>query len=82
MEEISKEDPHGINDASSDGRNFAVSGGVAKAVVNVINENTRTARSRSPTPRGLRDCRKLLMAAKAGKYNGYLLEAWHARAAV
>ena len=23
---------------------------------------------------GLRDCRKLLMAAKAGKYNGYLLE--------
>ena len=33
-----KEDPHGINDASSDGRNFAVSGGVAKAVVNVINE--------------------------------------------
>ena len=23
---------------------------------------------------GLRDCRKLMMMAKAGKYNGYLLE--------
>ena len=33
-----KDDPHGVNDASADGRNFAVSGGVAQAVVNVIKE--------------------------------------------
>ena len=69
-----KEDPHGINDASSDGRNFAVSGGVAKAVVNVINEKHPDREIKVANAEGLRDCRKLLMAAKAGKYNGYLLE--------
>ena len=30
---------------------------------------------------GLADCKKMMMMAKAGKYNGYLLEAWPARAA-
>ena len=69
-----KEDPHGINDASADGRNFAVSGGVAKAVVNVINEKHPDREIKVANAEGLRDCRKLLMAAKAGKYNGYLLE--------
>lgn len=33
-----EEDPDGVNDASADGRDFAVAGGVAKAVVNVIKE--------------------------------------------
>ena len=33
-----EEDPDGVNDASADGRNFAVAGGVAKSVVNVIKE--------------------------------------------
>ena len=69
-----KEDPHGINDASTDGRNFAVSGGVANAVVNVINEKHPDREIKVANAEGLRDCRKLLMAAKAGKYNGYLLE--------
>ena len=32
------------------------------------------ARSRSRRPRAWRECKKLLMLAKAGKYNGYLLE--------
>ena len=32
------EEVEGINDASEDGRNFAVSGGVAQSVVNVIQE--------------------------------------------
>ena len=72
--ETLKEDPHGINDASTDGRNFAVSGGVAKAVVNVINEKYPDREIKVANAEGLRDCRKLLMAAKAGKYNGYLLE--------
>ena len=72
--ETLKEDPHGINDASTDGRNFAVSGGVAKAVVNVINEKHPDREIKVANAEGLRDCRKLLMAAKAGKYNGYLLE--------
>ena len=30
------EDADGVNDVSTDGRNFAVSGGVAQAVVDVI----------------------------------------------
>ena len=64
-----KEDPHGVNDASADGRNFAVSGGVAQAVVNVINREIKVANAE-----GLSECRKLMMMAKAGKYNGYLLE--------
>ena len=33
-----EEDPDGVSDASVDGRNFAVSGGVAKSVENVIRE--------------------------------------------
>ena len=49
-----KEDPHGINDASSDGRNFAVSGGVAKAVVNVINEKHPDREIKVATPRSAR----------------------------
>ena len=42
-----KEDPHGVNDASADGRNFAVSGGVAQAVVNVIKEKYPRPRDQS-----------------------------------
>ena len=58
----------------TDGRNFAVSGGVAQAVTNVIarmepGREVLTARAES-----LPDCRKMLQLAKAGKYNGYLLE--------
>lgn len=36
--ETIEEDPNGVNDASTDGRNFAVAGGVAQSVVNVIKE--------------------------------------------
>ena len=36
--ETIEEDPDGVNDASTDGRNFAVAGGVAKAVADVIHE--------------------------------------------
>ena len=73
--EISKcPDENPMNDASSQGRGFAVSGGVAKAVEEVIKtmdpqREVLTARAES-----LPECRKLLAMAKAGKYNGYLLE--------
>ena len=63
-----------MNDASVDGRNFAVSGGVATSVVNVIKNLRPELEVKTDNAEGLRDCRKLLMAAKAGKYNGYLLE--------
>mgnify|MGYP000650579776 FL=1 len=36
-----EEDPEGVNDASTDGRNFAVAGGVAKSVADVIHANIR-----------------------------------------
>ena len=68
------EDPNGVNDASADGRNFAVSGGVAQAVVNVIKEKYPDREVKVTNAEGLRECRKMMMAAKAGKYNGYLLE--------
>lgn len=69
-----KEDPDGVNDASTDGRNFAVSGGVAKSVVDVIHKRFPDKEIKVENAEGLRECRKLLTMAKAGKYNGYLLE--------
>ncbi|MGI6688541.1 MAG: 4Fe-4S dicluster domain-containing protein [Christensenellales bacterium] len=60
--------------ASRDARNYAVAGGVAEAVVNVIkktNENRQVPVMQADT---LRDCRKMLAQAKAGKLDGYLLE--------
>ena len=69
-----EEDPDGVNDASMDGRNFAVSGGVAKSVVDVIHQRFPDREIKVANAEGLKDCRKLLTMAKAGKYNGYLLE--------
>ena len=72
--ELLEEDPAGVSDASADGRNFAVSGGVAKAVENVIHEKYPDRDVKIANAEGLKECRKLLTVAKAGKYNGYLLE--------
>ena len=68
------EDPDGVNDVSTDGRNFAVAGGVAKAVEAVIHDRYPDKEIQIANAEGLRDCRKLLTMAAAGKYNGYLLE--------
>ena len=69
-----EEDPDGVNDASTDGRSFAVGGGVAKAVVNVIQHRYPGREVKVTSSQGLRECRKMLMMAKAGKRDGYLLE--------
>ncbi len=69
-----EEDPEGVNDASTDGRNFAVSGGVATSVVGVIHDKYPEREIKVANGEGLRECRKLLAMAKAGKYDGYLLE--------
>ncbi len=69
-----QEDPDGVNDASSDGRNFAVAGGVAKAVVDVIHKRFPDREIQVVNAEGLRECRKMMQMAKTGKYNGYLLE--------
>mgnify|MGYP002855855641 CR=1 FL=1 len=62
------------NSASADGRGFAVSGGVASAVVNCIKHTHPELEVKVEHAEGLNDCRKMLQLAKAGKYNGYLLE--------
>ena len=69
-----EEDPNGVNDASADGRNFAVAGGVAKSVVDVIHEKYPDKEIKVANAEGLKECRQLLKMATLGKYNGYLLE--------
>ncbi|MCR5419679.1 MAG: 4Fe-4S dicluster domain-containing protein [Lachnospiraceae bacterium] len=63
-----------MHGASGDGRGFAVSGGVAGAVVNCIKEMYPDKEINVVSAEGLEECRKMMMVAKAGKYNGYLLE--------
>lgn len=63
-----------MHGGTGDGRAFAVSGGVANAVVNCIKEMYPDMEIKTATADGLSECRKLLTLAKAGKYNGYLLE--------
>lgn len=63
-----------MHGASADGRGFAVSGGVANAVVNYIKEQYPEKEIKIASAEGLDNCKKLLTLAKAGKYNGYLLE--------
>ena len=60
--------------ASAAGRGFAQSGGVAKAVADKIKEWRPDMEVKIASAQGLAECKKLLMLAKAGKYNGYLLE--------
>ena len=69
-----EEDPERVNDASTDGRSFAVGGGVAKAVVNVIQHRYPGREVKVTSSQGLRECRKMMQEAVAGKYPGYLLE--------
>ena len=59
---------------SAAGRGFAQSGGVAKAVADKIHEWYPDKEVKIAAAEGLANCKKLLMMAKAGKYNGYLLE--------
>lgn len=68
---LPEEEP--LTQASSDGRGFAVSG--------VCSRSCESCKAMDPdrevkvvSANGLQECKKMLMAAKAGKYNGYLLE--------
>ncbi len=67
-------DENEVSPGSSAGRNFAVSGGVADAVVQVIAKLEPEREMKIANAEGLANCRKLLQAAKLGKYDGYLLE--------
>ena len=63
-----------MKEGTASGRGFAVAGGVAKAVANVIHETNPDVEVKTASAQGLKECRKLMQLAKAGKYNGYLLE--------
>ena len=68
-------DPEGdFTAGSAAGRGFAVGGGVAAAVAQLIGEKEPGKTIPIEYGDGLRECRKMLTLARAGKYNGYLLE--------
>lgn len=73
-EHIPESELRPLKQAGTDARNFAVSGGVAQAVVNAISAIDPTREVKIARAAGLSECRKLLLEAKAGKYDGYLLE--------
>ena len=63
-----------LNEGTGAGRYFAVAGGVAKAVTDLVHETHPDLEIKTARAEGLRECKKLMAMAKAGKYNGYLLE--------
>ena len=63
-----------LNEGTAAGRGFAVAGGVAQAVANLVHQEHPDMELKTARAEGLRDCRKLMTLAKAGKYKGYLLE--------
>ena len=70
------QDDTGFNHgATASGRGYGVAGGVAKAITDCIGQMAPEL-GEIPTDHaeGLDACRKMLMLAKAGKRNGYLLE--------
>ena len=69
---ITEEKP--LEEGTGAGRGFAVGGGVAKAVADVIHEMDPEREVKIASAQGLAECKKLLTMARAGKYNGYLLE--------
>jgi [FeFe] hydrogenase (group B1/B3) len=64
----------GFGKGTAAGRGFAVSGGVACAVSDVIKKDYPETEINIATAQSLSECRKMMAVAKAGKYNGYLLE--------
>ena len=67
-------DGESMKEGTAAGRGFAVSGGVAGAVADLIHKTDPDAEVKTARAEGLRECRKLMTLAKAGKYSGYLLE--------
>ncbi len=63
-----------FREGTAAGRGFAVSGGVAQAVVDAVKRMDPQREVKVVSAEGLKDCKKLLLLARAGKYDGYLLE--------
>ncbi len=60
--------------ATGAGRGYACAGGVASAIEGSIKEYFPDTEVKIQHAEGLADCRKIIMLAKAGKLNGYLIE--------
>ena len=70
-----EEDPdEKLENGTGYGRGFAVSGGVAAAVAETIAHLAPEREVQIERADGLRECRKMLLMAKTGKRDGYLLE--------
>ena len=67
-------DTEDLTQATKAGRGFAAAGGVAAAVEQIIHRDHPDMEVHTQRADGLRECRKLLALAKAGKLDGYLLE--------
>ena len=65
---------HPMEDATGAGRGYAVAGGVAEAVARSVKQRYPDMPIQIDRAEGLRNCRKMLALAKAGKRDGYLLE--------
>ena len=63
-----------LNEGTAAGRGFAVAGGVAGAVSDLIHRTNPEVDVKTARAEGLRECRKLMTLAKAGKHDGCLLE--------
>lgn len=80
MFEVMSIDPQGspvgksLNDATGVGRGYAVAGGVANAIEECIHEYYPGTEVKIEHVEGLAECKRILMLAKAGKKNGYLIE--------
>ena len=72
--EIETDPADSMDEGTGFGRGFAVGGGVAAAVVEAIKHIDPSREIQIEYGDGLRECKKMLMMAKAGKRNGYLLE--------
>ena len=62
-----------LHDATAAGRGYAVAGGVSKAIENCIHEYYPDVEVQIEHVEGLDECKKVLMLAKAGRKNGYLI---------
>lgn len=67
-------DDKSFDEASANGRGFAISGGVANAVKECIHKKYPDREVQIEAAEGLKNCRTMLSMAKAGKCDGYLLE--------
>ncbi len=61
-------------EATGAGRGYAVAGGVASAIEKTLGEYYPDTPVKIQHAEGLAECRKVLLMAKAGKLDGYLIE--------